>query len=102
MDQWYHIFQFFWWDTPVGIIASCIIIALAVYLAFYITIELIELAFWITVQSYKLTFIGITIMLYSHLFVFLILPIDAISPQKRVSDSFKIFANNVEHILYNY
>ena len=102
MDQWYHILQVFWWDTAVGISASCIIIALAVYLAFYIAIELIELGYWITVQSIKLTFIGITIMVYSHLFVFLILPLDAISPRKRVADTFKIFANNVEHILYNF
>ncbi|MHA1612761.1 MAG: zinc ribbon domain-containing protein [Promethearchaeota archaeon] len=102
MEQWYNIFSYFWWDTPVGIIASCIIIALAVYLTFYIVIELIELGYWIAVQSIKLTWIGMAILFYSLLFVFLILPLDAISPRKRLADTFNIFAKNMEHILYNF
>lgn len=102
MDQWYDIFKFFWWDNPVGIIASCTIIVLAVYLAFYITIELIELAYWISVQSIKASWVGMTIIFYSLIFLYIIIPIDAISPNRRLADSFHIYAKNLEKVFFNF
>ncbi|MCF2141683.1 MAG: hypothetical protein K9W44_16645 [Candidatus Lokiarchaeota archaeon] len=100
MNQWYHIFSYFWWDNPIGIIASCIIIVLAVYLTFYIIIELIEFGYWIGIQSFKAMGIGLFIVGYTLIFIFLILPLDLISPYKSVSDSFLIYAKNIEKNVY--
>ncbi|WP_457557746.1 hypothetical protein [Candidatus Harpocratesius sp.] len=100
MNQWYHIFSYLWWDNPIGIIASCIIIVLAVYLAFYITVELIEFGYWIGVQTIKAIGIGLFITGYTLIFIFLILPLDLISSHKYISESFLIYARNIEKNVY--
>lgn len=99
MEHWYHIFSYFWWNDPVGIIASCIIIVLAVYLTLYLAVQITEFAYWISIQSVKGACLATTISLYSTVFVLLILPLDIISHERYVSDSFIIFGRNIEHMV---
>ncbi|MHA1889009.1 MAG: hypothetical protein ACTSX0_13370 [Promethearchaeota archaeon] len=99
MEHWYQIFSYFWWNDPVGIIASCIIIVLSVYLALYLAVELTEFAFWISIQSVKGACLAGIISVYSTVFVVLILPLNLISVERDLSESLVIYGRNIEYMV---